>query len=485
MKLSRIFLAFIPVFFLAIPSANALEAFVRNSVFHTNDAGAYVETDIFISGTGIQFKKQPGGKYKGATEVTLVYRQGEQTAAFDKYILHSIETADSASFAASLIDKKRFPLASGSYTLTASFRDMNDSQNVQTLTEPFSVSFDTGKVELSDIMLIDTFYQTAEPSIYARNDYYMVPQVLNYFPDGINKISFYAEIYNTDKLHDQALVSSYIRKFKENGVVGNLSAYKKISANPVNVLLSEFDISALYTGNYYLVVEVRDRNNNLLAMKQLFFQRSKTLEATAENLSKLFIENTFAESLTNETADYHLKSILPIAALNEGKKIRELLKGAPLLDKQRYFLLFWMTRNETNPTAEWQKYAQTIKMVNDNYGTTIEYGFETDRGRVRLTYGAPTDILESEREPGALPYEIWQYNRLDDGQMNVKFVFYNPDLVTNNYVLIHSTANGEIKNEYWQRLVYEPFVGGNSPTESGTEIRDHYGSKATDYYKKE
>ena len=124
-------------------------------------------------------------------------------------------------------------------------------------------------------------------------------------------------------------------------------------------------------------------------------------------------------------------------------------------------------------------------MVNDNYGTTIEYGFETDRGRVRLTYGAPTDILESEREPGALPYEIWQYNRLDDGQMNVKFVFYNPDLVTNNYVLIHSTANGEIKNEYWQRLVYEPFVGGNSPTESGTEIRDHYGSKATDYYKKE
>lgn len=485
MKYSVSFFSFVCSLLLITLPAAAIEVFVTNNVFHAPEIGSYVETDIFIASTDIQFVQQPSGKYKGSVEVILLYKQGETIVTFDKYLLHSAETTDTATFASSMIDKKRFTLAPGSYTLEATFTDVNRENNSIKKTEPFSVAFDASKVEISDIALIDSFYASTDANLYVRNDYYMIPQVLNYFPGSLNKLIYYAEVYNTDYLNDHTAVVVSVKKFKENVVVGNLTVAKKIPPGAVNVIFSEFDISGLYTGNYYLTAEVRNRNNELLAMKQLFFQRSKEIEATPESLAKVFVENTFVEAMTEESSTYHLKTILPISTVEESKKIRSLIKNGTLLDKQRYFLLFWMNRNAADPQAAWQAHAAEIKMINDNYGTPIEYGFETERGRVRLQYGAPTEILGQIREPGALPYEIWVYNRIDNGQLNVKFVFYNPDLVTNNYILIHSTANGEIKNEHWQRLVYEPFTGGNSPTESGTEIRNHYGSKATDLYKKE
>jgi len=484
---SKIFFIFLIAAFCAgIFPAKAIEVFVTNSVFHAPEIGTYVETDIFITSTSIQFAKQASGKQKGSVEVSLVYKQGEQIITFDKYLLHSVETDDTNSFANSLIDKKRFALAPGSYTLEASFRDMNKENNSTKKNRAVFIAFDATKVELSDIAMIDTFYASTEENLYTRNGYYMVPQVLNYFPDGINKLTFYAEVYNTDKLNDETAVIVTVKKFKENTVVGNLSYSRKIPASAVNVVFSEFDISGLYTGNYNLTMEMRNRKNELLALKQLFFQRSKEIEATPESLAKLFVENTFVEAMTTESSEYHLKSILPLTDVNESKKIHSLLKDGTLLDKQRYFLLFWMNRNASDPAAAWQEYSKEIKMVNDNYGTTIYYGFQTDRGRVRLQYGAPTDILNSQREPGALPYEIWTYNQIANGQTNVKFVFFNQDLVTNTYELIHSTANGEIRNDQWQRIIYASFMGGESPLEmENPEVRPHYGSKATDYYKKE
>ncbi|HTB32600.1 MAG TPA: hypothetical protein VK808_11270, partial [Bacteroidia bacterium] len=56
--------------------------------------------------------------------------------------------------------------------------------------------------------------------------------------------------------------------------------------------------------------------------------------------------------------------------------------------------------------------------------------------------------------PATYPYEIWEYYRLPDGQTEVKFVFYTTAIETNDYVLLHSTATGEIQNPAWQSALY-------------------------------
>lgn len=85
------------------------------------------------------------------------------------------------------------------------------------------------------------------------------------------------------------------------------------------------------------------------------------------------------------------------------------------------------------------------------FSTSIRKGYNTDRGRVYLQYGPPDNRTQMPHEPSAYPYEIWQYYKVK-GQSNRRFIFYNPDLVTNDFKLIHSDALGEIMNDQWQLL---------------------------------
>ena len=83
-----------------------------------------------------------------------------------------------------------------------------------------------------------------------------------------------------------------------------------------------------------------------------------------------------------------------------------------------------------------------VDIVQERFGSVQVKGYRTDRGRVYLQYGQPNDILEIPSDPVTLPYEIWHYYYLDN-QSNVKFVFYDPALVGNDYELLHSNKYGE------------------------------------------
>jgi len=83
------------------------------------------------------------------------------------------------------------------------------------------------------------------------------------------------------------------------------------------------------------------------------------------------------------------------------------------------------------------------------YGSKLQKGYRTDRGRVYLKYGAPNSITESPFTASLHPYEVWHYYHTE-GESNVKFIFYNTDLVSNEYELLHSTKRGEIRDPAWQ-----------------------------------
>ncbi|MEK7253111.1 MAG: hypothetical protein AAB316_00070, partial [Bacteroidota bacterium] len=103
------------------------------------------------------------------------------------------------------------------------------------------------------------------------------------------------------------------------------------------------------------------------------------------------------------------------------------------------------------------------------------------RGNIFMKYGAPNDVISVENDPSAPPYEIWFYNQFPQtGQNNVKFLFYNPSLADNGFLLLHSNARGEINNPRWEIELYR-----NAPTESedsdfigGTRMQDNVGRHA-------
>lgn len=123
-------------------------------------------------------------------------------------------------------------------------------------------------------------------------------------------------------------------------------------------------------------------------------------------------------------------------------------------DCKRFFYGFWLKRNSNNPSISWAQYKQLVNIANANFGNKVNPGYETDRGRIFLKYGPPNSRVEQPSEPEAVPYEIWHYYKLGK-YTNRKFVFYNPDIVTNNFLVLHSDVPGEVQNSGWVQELYK------------------------------
>lgn len=464
--------------------ANALEVQLRHCRFYAPEVGPYVETDLLVIGNSIKYVPVGNGKYRGAVEVTLIYKQGAEVKAFDKYVLQSVDVADTSNVNVGIVDKKRFLLPNGTYVLEATYKDVNSGAEKKH-TEELVISHDYDKLQLSDISFVDEYKPSDEESVYVKSGLFMSPYVVNFYHNDVNRLPFYVELYNPGVVPtDEGMLVTYAvykqGKFEHED---KLFFTKKVKASPVVPVFAEFDISKLVSGNYELLVEVRNRENKVVASRRAFFQRMKFFEPVAmDSVGSLDVEGTFVELFTKEKLEYELLSMIPVASVAEANAIKNVIKNGDLALMQRVFLNFWLTRNDVDPLTEWTLHAELIKSVNYSFGTNSLYGFNTDRGRVYLQYGAPNQRQVADREPGSYPYEIWHYyDKVNDRQSNVKFIFYNTDLVTNHYVLLHSTAVGEIRNEQWQQMLQSSFTGGNTPFQQDNS-QDHYGGRSKERF---
>ena len=243
----------------------------------------------------------------------------------------------------------------------------------------------------------------------------------------------------------------YIESFESGVRLAKFNGFKKHTATSISIVLAEFSIQELPSGNYNLVVEARDKTNALLVKKKTFFQRKNSiLQMDVSDISVLNVDNSFAGKINNKDslADF-IKSLRPISEEVEKVFAENQLKGADLKLMQQYFHHFWSKRSLTNPEGTWVQYNMQVQKVNKLFSTQVYKGYETDRGRVWLQYGEPENRNQSPLEPDVYSYEIWQYYKLKD-QTNKKFIFYDPSGASNNYILIHSDAKGEYFDSRWQ-----------------------------------
>jgi len=100
-------------------------------------------------------------------------------------------------------------------------------------------------------------------------------------------------------------------------------------------------------------------------------------------------------------------------------EVGKLLDGNPA-EQRRKFLAFWKAQDPT-PDTEFnealEEYFRRVDYTFFNFYTNREYGWRTDRGRVYIRYGKPTEV--SREFPANRPTrEIWIYKNL-----NKRFVF--------------------------------------------------------------
>lgn len=435
---------------------------VEPKVYHVPGVGPRVELSMaFLAGTMVATRNAEGFMQARIEALTLIEQAGA-IKAFAKTEVLGPERLDSLQ--TDLIHQESFDLAPGAYELVIELRDLNSSDTTVThYRAPLAVGALPEGVSLSEIMLAERI-ETATATRPRASGFWPVPLLSDYLPTSIGEVGFYAEVYGTDAAFGADslfLLNVQIEDFEHKRVQGAFKRSIRAKAAPVVPVAVQMPIGELPSGNYLAVIEARDRSGTLLARKEAFFQRSNTAQRRydLESLAALDLSNTFAGAMTDrDSLAEHISSMRPIAEPLERKVIDDRWKDRDIDLMRRFFYSFWMNRNPADPEGAWNAYRAEVIKVNKLFGCRVMRGYQTGRGYVYLRYGPPNTMMDRFNEMGTPPYTIWHYYRA--GQFtNRRFVFYQPDLASNCFELLHSEVPGEIQNPQWLRMLH----GRNNP----------------------
>ena len=462
-----------------------LKSYLSTTTYCVPGMTPYVENAIAFDCRTAVYKQFEPGKFKATVEVVTVFRKGEESV-FSKVAVDSPVVTDTTKLDGAFIDQQRFSLANGEYQMEICITDLNSGDVLPPTTVTVEVNYPDNTPAISDILLFDSYSKAVKPNDCTKSGFDFLPRVYPFYGANENKLNFYAEIYNSDKLYDEGkfLVNYYIETVESSNRMQNYFFNKRFDVKKVDVLLNTIDISELPSGNYYLVVEMHDRSNELICSKSWFFQRSNPNVAfEMEDLAGVNVANTFVGNITEiDTWRKYIRYLDPICSEMERDYSSNLVRTDDMKTMQQFLFNFWSKRFPMNPKQGFDDYLAAVRRVNMSFSTTAFPGYRSDRGYVFLKYGQPDKIMEVPDEPAALPYEIWHYYEVAN-QHNKKFVFVAPDRSSNDYQLIHSNMVGEINNPRWQMEIYGNVYGqGYDQGVDQTEYERGWGSHAGDLY---
>ena len=462
-----------------------LNPYVSTTTYNVPGQTPYVENAMAFECKSVAYKEFQPGKFKATLEIITAFKKGEETT-FSKVSLDSPVVTDTSNLSGAFIDQQRFALANGEYVMEIIVTDKNSGKAPATLSTTVDLDYPKDMPAVSDVLLFDSYSKATTPSACTKSGYDFVPRVFPFYGTSADKLQFYAELYNSDKLYNEGkyLVSYYIEAAESSSLMQDYYFTKRFDVGKATPLINNIDINGLPSGNYYLVVEMRDRSNTVICSNSVFFQRSNPgVSYTMRDLSGVNVANTFMSGIDNiDTLRRYIRYLEPICTETERDYGVSLVRTNDVTTMKQYLVNFWSTRSPLNPGDAFQEYLAAVYRVNSSFTTTSTPGFRSDRGYVFLKYGQPDQIVESPNEPGAYPYQIWHYYTIAN-QRNKKFVFMSKDDSTNDYQLIHSDVIGELSNYRWKLEVYSRIYGEHYDEGiDQTDYEEGWGKHAGDLY---
>lgn len=465
-----------------------VQGYFAHAIFYSPTDGPYIETYLAINGQTIKYTTSEDGSEYGQVEIIMIFSQNDTIKYFDKYDLKCTRAPGTdKKEAITFMDRRRIPLPNGIHQFELQFRDKSDKneKNIVKYSDVFVINYPTDSIQISDIELVESYSKTETKTDISKAGYDINPFVSNFYSEENNQFIFYSEIYNTKQVFgegEQYLVNYFIESQDSHVKLDKFRRFVKQTSAQVNVLLNKFPLEELPSGNYNFVIEVRDRENKLITSKRQFFQRSNpSYRMSQEDLGDVGIANTFVEPMSDiELLKEHIACLYPIASTYEREFADRQIEIADSEMMKRYFYNFWSVRDPVDPEKAWKEYYVQVLRVDEQYGTIIKKGYESDRGRVFLQYGLPNNISVSLYEPSSYPYEIWHYYKLGN-QSNRKFIFYDESMVVGDYELLHSDAIGEPHDPAWRyKLEKRNTVIKDL---SRQNVPDHWGGNAVNLYR--
>jgi GWxTD domain-containing protein len=467
-----------------------LNALLTYRSFCDEELYPYIEFTFFFDGKSLVYAKNENNKYQAEIRITVEIKNQTATELYQKldYVLTSDEIDNlSETNRPSVYDIQNVRVPAGECVLIYTLQDLHSSELPSITSSTIELKFSDTTISTSPISLYKELKEIKTPDpLFDRYGFSTVPFFKSFIPEKYNQFFFAIEIYNTLKVlapQKTFFARTYIRNANTKYVYNETIQMSKILTKNFTYYINKIDITNLPTGEYNLMFELfSEDSTTLYYVTSKYFQRENP-KATPpiQNYDNLSFIGSFVEKM-NILKDMkeRVACLYPIATMAEREFISSNIKIASLDQLRKFFYGFWINHAPLNPELEWKKYEAKVEFVNKEYGSTLMKGYLTDRGRVYLQYGPPNSIVEQPYDSHSYPYEMWQYFTIKE-QSDVKFIFYNQNLASNIYELLHSDATGELKDPFWKVKLSTR----NTPIFNTDErdIEDYWGSSADEDYK--
>jgi GWxTD domain-containing protein len=471
--------------------AQDLRAELALTRFDSPNDGPYLETYLRFDGSSLTQQESDEGVYCEVVISCTVSKDGT-TVFEDNYKVKGPIVAKGKA-PADFIDQQRIPMKNGKHEMVMTIRDLHNPEGKEAkITQEVTIEQKLLKVFISDVQLVDAYSKTETKNVLSKAGYDLVPYTSNYYPEAKKELIFYTEIYNTNRkigTDDEFLVNMFVENSDDGQILDGLRTFMKRKGELVVPILHSFPLSDVPTGNYNLVIEARDRKNEVLDRTVMPFQRINKVETEYVMSEGLSSDDELALTFVGkynrpEELEEYLRCLHPISTQEEIHHVNRKMNFNDPNMMKRFMYNFWKQRNPDNPEEAWLKYSKEVEKVNANYSTNLLKGYDTDRGRVYLQYGPPNTISPNYFEPNTYPYEIWHYYVLRDhlsaDQSNRKFIFASTEQGSGEFDLIHSDAKNEPTNIRWNYDLHKRSTSTIDLDQENTG--DHYGGRSKDFF---
>lgn len=443
----------LPLFSLFFLQLSALNIDMSSYAFYGEKS--FGEIYLRVEAPTVSWGNENGQPSAAVSILLLISDKTSTIVAYDTFVLNSPKTDTIIDFLA----VKRFFLPVGEYTVKVEAQDLNDSTNRLEMEQKLTINEQISSTWLSDIILLGEIHADSSANTMVKNGFYMEPLPFQYSDNTDNQLDFYFEAYDRQdlKLSDYFIQYSIVQGFRHQSKGEVLfSKYKKWPARPLEAFVLSLPTEGIRSGDFHVVVNIIDKSKNVIASSTVNFTKSNPAADLAylDSYNEEF-DHSFAQNLRAEDMDYILKAHLPVTEQHQVSTLGELLRSNKLKSQRQFIFQYWKTHAPSNPEEAYTKYMEVAGAVEKMFHCNVGYGFQSDRGHMFLKYGKPTNVLTIDTELDAPPYEIWYYNYLPTTrQTNVRFIFYNPTLSHNDFLLLHSTCMGERTNANWEAKLY-------------------------------
>lgn len=394
------------------------------------------------------------GKYIGGVNVFLKIFDGEKVLEAQEWTVPSVEVDSSLiTIGKTLVGLRAFFLKPGNYQMSVVTVDFNDSTRIDSMIYPLQINMiPSDRDAISDIELCSSIRQIPKDvnNIFYKNTLEVIPNPSLLYGDGLPIIYYYFEAYNllkdsrtTNYLVRTSIIDAYGKEIQKSEKFKNRINNSSVEVGSVNT-------TKFKSGTYVFKAEIGDtlKKTSAVALKRFYIFKPSKTDSLISLSSGVFVSGEYAVMTAEE-----IKSEFDYATYISTDEEKKQFNSLTDLDAKRKFLYdFWKKRdlNPTTPENEFKiEYMRRVEFANDNFSGSFKKGFSTDRGRVYIVYGPPDDIERYPSSYDAEPYEIWNYNSLQNG---VIFIFIDRT-GQGDYRLVHSNHRNELQDEAWYNKI--------------------------------